>query len=294
VTLVKDVALQLKDNGVDSALTNAEEILQAILKCRRVDLYTEDVVLNLAQQQELENMVSQRITGEPLQYIIGEVNFFGNRLQTGPGVFIPRPETEVLVDVVIRYATKDHLTCDSPGHAPGEELLILDLCTGSGNVGISLTRALTHCKIIGSDISKKALSLAQRNAQLNGIGGRLEFLQADLLGIPGKYIDSFDIIAVNPPYVTSGEISYLPFEVRQEPLRALDGGDTGLFFYKRIIEASPRFLKKNGLIAFELADGISESVKALFHRSRKFTDICIYNDLNGIKRVITANCLKDG
>jgi release factor glutamine methyltransferase len=197
-----------------------------------------------------------------------------------PGVFIPRPETEILVDVVINTIHDSQPTIHDP--------LILDLCTGSGNVAIALTKTLTNCKIISSDISGKALLLVKKNALLNGVSERIEFIKADLFKIQDIYRGSFDIIVSNPPYISSEKLAGLPDEVKMEPKEALNGGTGGLDFYKRIIKESPEFLKKKGFLALELDDTISDSVKKLFLATDTFRGVKVYKDLSSIDRVIVA------
>ena len=137
---VTELSMRLKEYGIAHPRLNAEDMLKSVLGCDIIDLYTEDKQLTPKQNSIIHSMARRRSKGEPLQYITGEVNFYGNRLLIEEGVFIPRPETEMLIETVI-----DNIDTTAP-------LSILDLCTGSGNIAISLTKVLTHCKIIGSDM----------------------------------------------------------------------------------------------------------------------------------------------
>lgn len=282
MNIITEISSRLESHGIESSRVNAEIMLSDILSCSRGELYINEIRLSRSQLKELDKMVSRRIAREPLQYITGKANFYGNEFIIEPGVFIPRPETEILVDTVISLTTNYQLPTTN------YRLQILDLGTGSGNIAISLTKALADCKIIASDKSEKAIALAERNAALHGVSGRIEFVRADLFDMPGRYKDSFDIVVSNPPYIASQRLKDLAVEVRKEPLQALDGGSLGLNFYSRIIGESPLFLKKGGIIALELEDGIYGSVKELFELSGRFDSIEAFKDLNGITRVITA------
>jgi release factor glutamine methyltransferase len=273
---VLELASKLEKAGIASSRVNAEVMLSDVLGYRIIDLYMNEIVLSPEHIESLKKMVSRRINGEPLQHITGKVNFYGNDFVVREGVFIPRPETEILVDVVIELASGDR------------QLNIFDLCTGSGNVAVSLTKALTRCKIISSDISVKALKAAAENADLNSVSKRIEFIKADLFNIPEKYRGTFDIIVSNPPYIRSGEIKGLSEEVRRDPIEALDGGSDGMSFYRRIIEASPNFLIDGGFLVLELADDLSKDVKRFIESTGNFSNIKTFKDLNYIERVIAA------
>lgn len=285
VNIVTEITSRLESHGIESSRVNAEIMLSDILGCARGQLYINDIRLSHSQIKQLDEMVSRRIAREPLQYITGKVNFYGSEFLIEPGVFIPRPETEILVDTVIKLFTIYHIpyTICEP--------LILDLGTGSGNIAISLTKALADCKIIASDKSEKAITLAEKNSSLHGVSKKIEFIRADLFDIPERYKNSFDMIVSNPPYIAHQKLKDLSDEVRKEPLQALDGGRCGVNFYSRIIEESSLFLKNGGIIAFELEDGIYGKVKELFEASGRFHSIRAFRDLNDIIRVITAKKL---
>ena len=282
MNMVAEVTSKLESHGIESSRANAEIMLSDILDCARGQLYINDIRLSHNQLKRLEEMVNRRIAREPLQYITGMTNFYGNEFFIEPGVFIPRPETEILVDTVLNLITNYQLPITS------YQLQIFDLGTGSGNIAISLTKALTDCKIIASDKSEKAIALAEKNSKLHGVSKRIEFIRADLFDMLERHKDSFDMIVSNPPYIAHRKIKNLSDEVRKEPLQALDGGRHGLNFYSRIVEESPLFLKNGGIIAFELEDDIYAKVKELFEQSGQFGSIEAFKDLNGIIRVITA------
>ena len=233
----------------------------------------------------------------PLQYIIGKEKFFGLDFMVDEGVFIPRPETEVLVQTVLDTVKELQAAAD--------ELRILDLCTGSGCIAISLmvrlsspsmpgkaegrVEALTkinpRCKIFASDISDKALEAAKKNASLNGIPDKVSFIKSDLFeNIEGK----FDIIVANPPYIARREFETLQKEVLMEPRLALDGGEDGLSFYKKIFEKIPRYLNKGAYCLMEIGYGQREAIKDIIEKTGNFKLIDVKEDQYLIDRVIVA------
>jgi release factor glutamine methyltransferase len=288
---VSQVVSRLNDAGVCSPVINAEIILSCLLDLRTVDLYTNALKLTKEDSELLEHMIARRISGEPIQHITGKTNFYGNDIIVRKGVFIPRPETEILVDTVVNMVSGKKAIVKTANRKPNTETLILDLCTGSGNIAISLTKALTHCKIISSDISESALSAVKENAEINKVSSRISCIKADFLSLPCEYKNFFDIIVCNPPYVKYADIENLAIEVKQDPLRALCGGIDGMDFYRRIAKYSGEFLKDAGFIALEIPDNSRLEVERILDNSGNFHDVKFFNDLNGIDRVVTA-CLK--
>jgi release factor glutamine methyltransferase len=279
---VSQVVSRLNEAGICLPVVNAEIMLSCLLGLRTVDLYTNALNLTKEDSALLECMIARRINGEPVQYITGKTNFYGNDLIVRKGVFIPRPETEILVDKVI------NIILNTENRAPNTEHRILDLCAGSGNIAISLTKALTHCKIISSDISEAALSLVKENAEINKVSDRILCIKADFLSLPRRYKKTFDIIVCNPPYVRYADMESLAIEVKQDPFRALYGGIDGMDYYRRIAKHSGEFLKDKGLIALEIPDNSKLEVNRILNNSGNFADIRFFKDLNGIDRVVIA------
>lgn len=269
---------RLRDSGVDSPAANAQAILSYLLNRPVVELYINEINLCADDLLSLEQMLSRRIKGEPLQYITGTVNFLGYDIGVEKGVFIPRPETEILVETMISLLSGLRRA----------DLNILDLCAGSGNIAISLTKALTHCKIIGSDISDLAVKTAGENAARNSASEGIVFIKADLFSLADEYRKSFDAIICNPPYISCGEMNSLSIELKHEPVEALCGGADGMDFYRRIAKDAPDFLKEGGIIGLEIPDNSVDAVRAIINSSGKFSDIMFFNDLNDIARVVTA------
>lgn len=224
----------------------------------------------------------------PLQYIIGKEKFFGLDFMVNEDVFIPRPETEVLVNTaldIIRGARDKPpaLQADRPGGGQGAR--VLDLCTGSGCIAISLTKNAPGCKIFASDISDEALSIAKENARYNGVGDEITFIKSDLFAeIEGVY----DIIVSNPPYVARSEFATLQKEVLKEPRIALDGGEDGLNFYRSIFSNAGRYLKNGGYLLMEIGFGQRKAIKDIMKRFKNFKLIDVKEDQYSIDRVILA------
>lgn len=219
----------------------------------------------------------------PVQYIMGKSEFCGLDFIVNENVLIPRPETELLVETIIDLiAHYTQLTTKLTTHYP---LHILDLCTGSGCIAISLTKAVTDCKIVASDISEGALKIAEENAKANGVFGRIDFIKSDIFkDIKGE----FDIIAANPPYIAKDEFCELQEEVLREPRIALDGGADGLDFYRRIIPEAAKYLKSGGYLIMEIGFGQSTAVCKIIKTDNRLRLAGIKKDRNGIDRVIVA------
>lgn len=213
----------------------------------------------------------------PIQYVMGRTEFCGHDFFVDESVLIPRPETEILVETAADLAR-------SALRAAGS-IEILDLCTGSGNIAISLTKSITDCKIIASDISPDAIRTARRNALRNGVYGRIEFVRSDLFsGINGL----FDIIVSNPPYVARHEFPGLQEEVMCEPAIAIDGGEDGLDYYRRIFASAGAHMKKDGLIVLEMGYGQCRAIEGIITGSGSFELIEVKKDFNGIDRIAIA------
>lgn len=210
---------------------------------------------------------------EPLQYIAGREQFMGLDFIVNKDVLIPRPETEILVNEVFRHA--------------GHGIKILDLCTGSGNIAISLAKMIEGAQIIATDISVSALDTARKNASIHGVDKQIEFYQGDLFqALPVDKRYKFDIIVCNPPYVKRADIDFLQEEVRCEPHHALDGGIDGLDFYRRLAEAAQDFLAPGGSLFLEMGFDQAQDVANIFNSKRAFKIKKIKEDLAGIDRVV--------
>ena len=216
--------------------------------------------------------VERRCRRVPLQHILGKAWFYGSMFEVSPDVLIPRPETEILV----RKALEEIGT---------RACRVLDLCTGSGCIAVTLKREAPQIRCLASDISPKALELAQRNASAQGVC--VDFVRSDLFdAFDGN--ERFDLIVSNPPYIATGEISALQPEVRlYDPVLALDGGCDGLDFYRRICREGFGFLNENGALFMEMGAAQGSGIRTIL-ADAGFGDIRIIRDLNGKDRVIGA------
>lgn len=213
----------------------------------------------------------------PVQYIIGGTEFCGLDFVVNEDVLIPRPETELLVETALDIVKRVRLK--------GQCLRVLDLCTGAGNIAIALTKGIHDCKIIASDISEGALGVARLNAARHGVNDRIEFIKSDLFEeLDGK----FDIIVTNPPYIAKFDFETLQKEVLSEPGIALDGGEDGLDFYRRIIDGSARYLKRSGYLAMEIGFGQKNKIIDIMEKAGIFKAVEVKKDFNDIDRVIVA------
>jgi release factor glutamine methyltransferase len=224
---------------------------------------------------KFRRMVVRRKTGLPLAYLVGRKEFWSMDFQVKPGVFIPRPETELLVELTLERAGRP-------------KPLILDLGTGSGNIALSLAGELPGAKILALDVSAKALAAARLNARRHRTW-RVTFLRSSFFsGVAGRRPRlRFDIIVSNPPYVSEKEWRRLnPGRRRHEPKKALVPGPTGLEAIRRIVRESPSWLKPAGWLILEIGAGQRKDVLALF--DRRWQDVRCYKDLAGLDRAVTA------
>lgn len=255
-------------------MNEAELVLSQVLNCDRLSLYlNKDAVLDKDKAVVISNILKRRISGEPLQYILGRCEFMGCEFKIDKRALIPRPETEILVESAIAELKAGAKA--SPK--------IFDLGTGSGCIAVSIAKLLPRARVWAADISEEALQLAGENARLNKV--EVKFLRTDLFsGIKNK---KFDLIISNPPYISTGELSGLAKEISFEPKQALAAGSDGLDFYCSIIKRSAVHLRNNGLLAFEVGAKQAKAVKAMLEE-KNFSDIKIIRDYNNIQRVIIA------
>ncbi|MCC7201337.1 MAG: peptide chain release factor N(5)-glutamine methyltransferase [Nitrospirae bacterium] len=264
---------------VPSPYIDAEYILAQILGCRRNDLLIyPDRILTQPQIEQFNASIERRGRREPLQYITGEVEFRGLMFKVNADVLIPRPETELLVDEVVNIINKKTVT-------------VLDLCTGSGCIAVSIAKELTEGSVYAVDISEGAVTVARENALRNQVEERITFLTGDLFRATDKINlkGRIDIIVSNPPYVSAEEMEELQPEIRDyEPASALFGGEDGLDFYRSIIRESPLYLAPGGSVILEMGYGQAGRIRELFDREERFRNIRIEKDLAGIERIIMA------
>ncbi len=278
-----EAASFLKDCKVEGPRGEAELLLAFLLQVERPYLYAHgELELQPGQLERYASLCRRRGRGEPLAYLRGEKEFWGRLFYVEPGVFIPRPETEHLVEGVLQWARETAGVPD--GQGPG----IIDLGTGSGCIAVSLALELPRSRVTAVDREDKALALARRNSRRHGVAPRITFLQGHFFQALGKKAageERFHIIVSNPPYVEAGSLASLPRELGYEPRLALDGGPDGLRAYREIIGAAERHLLSPGLLALEVGAGQAPQVEALA-RSAGFRLLKIINDYAGIARVV--------
>lgn len=260
---------RLRRSAIEAARWEAELIVADTLHMERVALYASpERHLSPAEQKRLTELLERRCAGEPLPYLVGYTEFYRCRLEVTPQVLIPRPETEELVERLVR----DY---------PSPPARILDLGTGSGAIAIALAAAWPASSFVAADLSAEALAVARRNAMLNGVAERIRFVQSDWFShIEGE----FDLIVSNPPYVPTARVVAAQDELRYEPRLALDGGERGLDALARIIGESPSHLRWRGALYLEIGSDQGACVRKLFQEVGVFEQIEIWQDLAGHDR----------
>lgn len=269
-------------------MNEAELLFTEILDCDRLSLYrNKNLPLDKDKSFLIASALKRRMKAEPIQYILGKADFMGFEFRVNKDVLIPRPETEILVEATIKLARSQKPEATS----------ILDVGTGSGCIAVSLARLIKNCNLTAVDISAKAINIARRNASLNAVAGKINFITDDFFNLRpaacGLQPDSFDVIISNPPYIPTEEIGNLQAEVRHEPRIALDGGIDGLDFYRRIAVEAAGYLKKEGFLAIEIGFGQREEIENIFHKSGNFEIIEVIKDYNKIDRIMIGKLNAD-
>ncbi len=275
--LIQTTAGYLERKGSSSPRLDAELLLAKALRCERVQLYLNmDQPLLEPELAAYREYVRRRAAREPVAYILGEKEFYGLRLRVDPGVLIPRPDTETLVEAALGEISSDAAA------------LVADIGVGSGAVVLALAAKRTNARFIGTDVSKAALALAGQNAQALGLGSRVEWREGPLLE-PLRPGEVFDGIVSNPPYIPTAELERLQPEIRDyEPRGALDGGPDGLSCLLPLIAGAGKWIRKGGFWACEFGDGQSEAVFSLTEKAGAWERIEIRQDLAGLDRVLLA------
>ncbi|MGB9698065.1 MAG: peptide chain release factor N(5)-glutamine methyltransferase [Thermodesulfobacteriota bacterium] len=271
---------RFKKEGIPCARLEAEVLLAENLGMDRVGLYIHyDQPLTSTELNSFKEMVSRRLKREPLAYIIGKKEFWSMSFKVTPDVFIPRPETEMLVEEALKIATRE-----SDHNNP---LKILDIGTGSGAIVIALAKELPTAYLEATEISAKALEVARENAAAHGVAGRIDFKQADLFpSLRGPY----DLIVANPPYIPRRHLTSLPPEVRHfEPPLAWDGGEDGLDFFRRLLPQVGKFLRPQGWFLTEIGVGQEEEIKKIAGEMVDLSPGTFVKDLAGVNRVFKVS-----
>ena len=272
----------LRSAGVEAYGLEARLLLAAAAD-KSVEDFLRDVRLYPGGDFEAraQEYLDRRLAGEPAAYIAGSWEFHGLELEVNANVLIPRSDTEVVTEAAIAFL------------GDRREARVLDLCTGSGCIGLAIAAAVPDCRVVLADIDRRALMLARRNALRTKLSQRVLALEADALAPPSRQLGMFDLIVSNPPYVPTEELEGLDASVRDyEPWTALDGGADGLDFYRAIFARWPVLLKADGCLALECGEGQSENLRR-FGTQVGFTDIAVFPDAGGTERALTFRRTKE-
>lgn len=263
------------DSGIPQPRLEAEILLAHALTVDRLHLYlSPEKPLSEEERNIYRTLVTDRQRGVPLQLLTKEISFLGLRFKVDHDIFIPRSETEEMVELILRRTTRDR------------ELTCLDLGTGAGVIAICLAKFLSSARVVAIDYSTEALTLAAQNAQLNGVSERIFFVQSNWFSsVHGK----FDLIITNPPYIIEDRITTLSKEVRDhDPHIALSGGEDGLEAITAIIDRAPEYVNNGALLAMEVGDDQAEKVTEKLCRITEISKVETVNDITGKERFVLA------
>lgn len=265
--------VMLKGENLDSPKLKARLLMQDVLaKPRQYLLVHDNEEINEEILKKYFNNVLKVKQGTPIEHITHVKEFMKMNFFVDENVLIPRQDTEILVEEVIKIANKNN------------SIKILDLCTGSGAIAVSLAKYIENSEITAVDISEKALGIAKRNAKINKVENKITFVKSDLFNNLAN--NKFDIIVSNPPYIKKQTIKTLEKQVQKEPLIALDGGEDGLDFYKKIIKNAYIFLKYNGYLCFEIGYDQKQEVIDLIVKEEKYINAYSKKDLYDNDRIV--------
>lgn len=270
---MKKGMIELKNSNIESPKLKSRLLMQFIVnKTRQYVIVNDMKELNLNEERRYFEAISKMRKGIPLEHITHQKEFMKLNFFVNENVLIPRQDTEILVEEVIKIAQKTNAK------------KILDLCTGSGAIAISLAKYLPESEITAIDISNDALKIAKKNAINNHVENQITFINSDMFTNLNK--EKFDIIVSNPPYIRREVIEQLDEQVKNEPYIALDGGEDGLYFYRKIIKESYEYLKYNGYICLEIGFDQKIDVIELIENEEKFDNTYSKKDLYGMDRII--------
>lgn len=274
--LYLDTRNRLRRAGVTQAQTEARELVCYAADKTKEQLYRDmSLYASSDLERRVEELVRRRLEGEPVAYIVGEWEFYGLPLDISRDVLIPRADTEVLAQRAIEKA-----------QGAGEGGRVLDLCAGSGCVGLAVAANAPNCRVVLADLSEGALRLCKQNVRRNSLNARVTCVSANALEAPSSMLWDFDVIACNPPYIPTGDIEGLDVSVKDfEPLMALDGGVDGLDFYRVIASKWKSALRLGGTLIFEVGIDQAEAVAQIM-ADNGFEDIVTTEDTGGIQRVV--------
>ncbi len=267
---------KLEQQKVEDASIISRILIQYVLKIDRNKLViNKNDNVDINKENEYKEYIEEIIKGKPIQYITNNQEFMRLNFYVDENVLIPQPDTEILVEEVIKRTSMK------------ENIKILDMCTGSGCIGISLAKNIENVRITLVDISKEAIEIAKKNAIQNDVENKVTFIQSNMFE---NIKEKFDIIVSNPPYIKTDIIQTLDKQVQNEPHIALDGGKDGLDFYKILISKAPNFLKENGKLFLEIGYDQKQEVENLAKQNKYYKKIENIKDLSQNDRVIILTC----
>ena len=275
--LYLDARKRLREAGVEGAQLEARELVCCAAGKSREQFYR-DMALYASDpvEEKLAERLERRLAGEPVAYLIGEWEFYGLPLDISESVLIPRPDTETLVDHVVAWLR------------PLPECRVLDLCAGSGCIGLAIASQVPGARVVLGELDEGALRICRQNIRRNSLSGQVVSLKMDALSDPPPRLGDFDCLVCNPPYIPSGDIAGLDVSVRDyEPHLALDGGTDGLDFYRSVCRRWRDVLHTGSRLAFEVGIGQADDVLRLM-RGEGFGELEILPDPAGIPRVVTG------
>lgn len=270
--LLKYGKIELEKNKIEDASIIAKILIQYVLKIDKNKIIIEkEKEVEKIKEEEYKKYIKEIVQGKPIQYIINNQEFMKLNFFVNENVLIPQPDTEILVEKVLEIV-KENM-----------ESKILDICTGSGAIGISLAYYLNKAKLTLADISSKALEISKINAKRNNVEEKIKFINSDMFE---KIEEKYNIIVSNPPYIKTNIIPTLDKQVQNEPYIALDGGKDGLKFYRILIDEAPKHLEKDGILIFEIGYDQKEDIENLVKENKNYKSMQVMKDLSQNDRVV--------
>jgi release factor glutamine methyltransferase len=274
--IVDAAARTLAQARVENPRLDAELLIAEAAGVTRANLFAGSIELDDETQRRFEALIKRRAAREPLAYITGRKEFYSLEFELGPGVLVPRPETETIVDLALKFA------------AERPNCRLLDIGTGCGAIALAVASNAPGVRVVATDISMDALAIAHRNATRLGLESRARFIHTDCWDTldGGELLERFDIVVSNPPYVCDSEIARLEPEIRDfEPRSALDGGPDGLNFYRRLVAGLGDHLVDGGALILEVGRGQATAVAAMLQATGRL-NVSVSNDLSGTPRTV--------
>lgn len=279
-SLIRNIRARLATAGIESSQQEAVWLVEFVIGLSGVAQVIErDRLLSTSEIARVQALVARRLAREPLQYILGTQEFCGMECAVTPAVLIPRPETELLVEEVIRR------------FSPAQEATLVDVCTGSGCIAVAVVRLRPRIRVIAIDVSRAALQIARQNALRHALSDRITWLEGDMLSpLEEMKLDAcVDVIVANPPYVTEADWLDLQPEVRDfEPRQALVAGPYGTEGHERLLKGARRYLSPGGALIMEIGAGQGGAIRQILESIDGYGPVCLLRDAAGIERVVIA------